>query len=55
MKNEETPIIDGDLSNQVKTEDSFWQLEDSKYLNIILTKLDKKGIWWSHVLEGNFI
>ena len=38
MKNEDVPIIDGELQEKVKVEDSYWSIEDKKYVNIAFEK-----------------
>merc|ERR1712070_893477 len=42
-------IIDGELSEKVKVEDSFWNLEDKKYINIVFEKA-YEAIWKTVVL-----
>ncbi|KAK9829037.1 hypothetical protein WJX72_003559 [[Myrmecia] bisecta] len=45
------PIIDDELSEPVKQEDSFWNLQDGCLLEINLQKVDKMH-WWKHVVKG---
>ena len=44
LVSQDTPLIDGDLQEKVKVEDSFWNIEDKKYLNIVFTKA-YEAIW----------
>lgn len=44
LKNEDKPILDGELSEKVKVEDSFWSIEDKKYINITFEKA-YEAIW----------
>jgi len=44
LKNQDTPIIDGELQEKVKVEDSFWNIEDKKYINITFEKA-YEAIW----------
>ena len=41
---QEKPIIDGEISEKIKVEDSFWNLEDKKYINIVFEKA-YESIW----------
>lgn len=43
------PIIDGELCNEIKLEESTWVLEDSKSLLINLEKVNKME-WWSRLV-----
>ncbi|GAA0149933.1 microtubule or microtubule-binding cytoskeletal protein [Lithospermum erythrorhizon] len=51
LKNQETPILEGDFFKPVKTEESFWSLEDGSNVSILLTKVDKMD-WWKSLFEG---
>ncbi|KAG9143095.1 hypothetical protein Leryth_006354 [Lithospermum erythrorhizon] len=51
LKGKETPILEGVLFKPVKTEDSFWSLEDGSNVSILLTKVDRQD-WWKSLLEG---
>jgi len=42
-------IIDGDLCNEIKVEDSFWVIQDSIWVVITLTKVNKME-WWKHLV-----
>ena len=44
LNNEETPLIDGELQEKVKIDDSYWSIEDKKYLNITFEK-GYEAIW----------
>lgn len=44
LKAEDKPIIDGELQEKVKVEDSFWNIEDKKYINITFEKA-YEAIW----------
>nr|CAG4635624.1 EOG090X0AH4 [Artemia franciscana] len=43
------PIIDGDLCNEVKVEDSTWVLEDRKTIFVSMEKVNKME-WWTRVV-----
>ncbi|CAD6889472.1 unnamed protein product [Tilletia controversa] len=45
------PIFQGELSREIKEDDSTWSLEDS-IIAIYLEKL-KQGDWWAHVLTSD--
>jgi hypothetical protein len=45
----EAPIIDGELCEKVKVDDSMWSVEDGKYLNINFEKA-YEAIWKCVVL-----
>eukprot|EP01084_Bolivina_argentea_P130459 230297_1 len=45
-------IVDGELYKKVIVDDSFWTLEDSKDISIILQK-DNKMEWWRYVIKGD--
>lgn len=44
LKGEDICIIDGDLQEKIKVEESFWNLEDKKYVNISFEKA-YEAIW----------
>lgn len=44
LKSSDTPIIDGDLQEKVKIDDSFWSIEDKKFINITFEKA-YEAIW----------
>lgn len=46
------PIIDGELCDEVKTEESMWVLQDGKTILINIEKL--KGMnWWKHLIKSD--
>lgn len=46
------PIIDGELCDEVKTEESMWVLQDGKTILINFEKL--KGMnWWKHLVKSD--
>ena len=49
IKGQDAAIIDGELSEKVKVEDSFWNLEDKKYINIVFEKA-YEAIWKTVVM-----
>ena len=46
------PIIDGELYQPIKVEDSFWSLEDQKAVSILLTKQNQMD-WWKSLIKGD--
>ncbi|CAI9092545.1 OLC1v1027817C1 [Oldenlandia corymbosa var. corymbosa] len=51
LKNQ-PPIIDGELYQPVKVDDSFWSLEDQKSISILLTKQNQME-WWKYLVKGD--
>ena len=49
LKGSDECIIDGELQEKVKVEDSFWSIEDRKYINITFEKA-YEAIWKSIIL-----
>lgn len=49
LKNQEQPLIDGELQEKVKVEDSFWSIEDRKFINITFEKA-YEAIWKTVIL-----
>ncbi|PSS04450.1 Protein BOBBER like [Actinidia chinensis var. chinensis] len=45
------PIIDGELCQSVKVDDSFWSLEDQKSISVLLTKQNQME-WWKCLVKG---
>ncbi|GAB1607627.1 nuclear migration protein nudC [Argonauta hians] len=43
-------IIDGDLSKEIKLEESTWTIEDSKNIVVSMDKINKME-WWSKLIE----
>lgn len=48
----QAPIVDGTFHKSIICDDSFWTIEDSKYLVLSLQKQNKME-WWKCVLEGD--
>lgn len=48
----QAPIVDGIFHKSIICDDSFWTIEDSKYLVLSLQKQNKME-WWKCVLEGD--
>lgn len=44
-------MLEGELHERVKVDDSFWSVEDNEYLNINLEKMEEKI--WKTVLVGD--
>ena len=51
LNSQDTPLIDGDLDNKVKVEDSYWSIEDKKYINITFEKAHEAI--WKCVIQGD--
>ena len=49
LKGSDTPIIDGELFEKVKVDESEWTIEDREYLTITLEKMEEK-IWKTIVI-----
>ncbi|CAI9771991.1 unnamed protein product [Fraxinus pennsylvanica] len=45
------PVIDGELFQPIKVDDSFWSLEDQKSVSILLTKQNQME-WWKYLVKG---
>ncbi|CAM9937541.1 unnamed protein product, partial [Laminaria digitata] len=45
-------LVDGEMYNKVKVDDSFWTLEDGKEVNIALQK-ENQMEWWKCVVKGD--
>ncbi|KAL9266829.1 BOBBER 2-like protein [Drosera capensis] len=45
------PIIDGELFQFIKPDDSYWSLEDQKSISILLTKHNQME-WWRCLVKG---
>lgn len=46
------PIIDGELSGEVKQEESVWVLQDSKTVLITLEKINRMN-WWNRLVTSD--
>ena len=44
VKGQDAPLIDGELFDKIKPDDSYWNVEDAEYLNINMEKA-KENIW----------
>uniref|UniRef100_A0A7I4YE95 Nuclear migration protein nudC n=1 Tax=Haemonchus contortus TaxID=6289 RepID=A0A7I4YE95_HAECO len=47
-----TPVIDGELHEEIKTESSAWVLEDKKNVTITFEKLNQMT-WWTRLVKGD--
>ncbi|KAI8057160.1 HSP20-like chaperone [Syncephalis plumigaleata] len=48
----EAPIIDGELSKDIKVEESTWTIDEQKEVVIQLEKINKAE-WWKNVIVGH--
>ncbi|KAL8134695.1 hypothetical protein AgCh_009645 [Apium graveolens] len=48
----QVPIIDGDLYQSLKVDESFWSLEDQKSISVLLTKQNQME-WWKYLVKGD--
>ncbi|KAJ6843891.1 protein BOBBER 1-like [Iris pallida] len=46
------PIIDGELHQSVKLDDCFWNIEDGKFISVLLTKQNQME-WWKCLVKGD--
>jgi len=51
VKGASEPILDGELYERVKCDDSFWNVEDNEFLNVYLQKMEEKI--WTTVMLGD--
>ncbi|GAB4826225.1 hypothetical protein Ancab_009090 [Ancistrocladus abbreviatus] len=47
----QAPVIDGELYQTVKPDESFWSLEDQKSISILMTKHNQLE-WWRCLVKG---
>ncbi|CAK9219975.1 unnamed protein product [Sphagnum troendelagicum] len=48
----QSPLVEGELSNLVKTDDCFWSIEEGRALSILLAKQNNMA-YWKNVIEGD--
>ncbi|KAH8967037.1 hypothetical protein BDL97_03G057100 [Sphagnum fallax] len=46
----QSPLVEGELSNLVKTDDCFWSIEEGRALSILLAKQNNMA-YWKNVIE----
>lgn len=51
IKGQAEPLVDGELSEKIKVDDSFWSVEDKKYCNITFEKAYEAI--WKTVIKGD--
>ena len=51
IKGQEEKLVEGDLFEKIKVEDSFWNLEDNKYLVLTLEK--QSEVIWKTIITGD--
>jgi hypothetical protein len=51
IKGDKEPLIDGELDEKVKTEESFWSIEDGKFLKIDFEKAEERI--WKTIVKGD--
>uniref|UniRef100_K3X6D0 CS domain-containing protein n=1 Tax=Globisporangium ultimum (strain ATCC 200006 / CBS 805.95 / DAOM BR144) TaxID=431595 RepID=K3X6D0_GLOUD len=51
LKNTETPLLDGELPEKVRSDESLWSIESNQTLQISLEKIKKT--WWASALKGD--
>ena len=49
LKSDETPLIDGELQEKIKVDESTWSIEDKKFLNVTFEK-GYEAIWKSIIV-----
>jgi len=51
LKADDQPLIDGELQEKIKVDDSYWSIEDKKYINITFEKAYEAI--WKTVITGD--
>mmetsp|Transcript_7307 Transcript_7307/g.11461 ORF Transcript_7307/g.11461 Transcript_7307/m.11461 type:complete len:168 (-) Transcript_7307:130-633(-) len=51
LKADDKPLIDGELQEKIKVDDSYWSIEDKKYINITFEKAYEAI--WKTVITGD--
>lgn len=46
----EPPVIEGNLSKEIKLEESTWTIDDGKTVVVSIDKVNKME-WWSHIID----
>jgi len=52
LTSQKTPLIDAPLTKMIRTDDSFWSIEDGNKLILNLQKLNTME-WWDSICEGD--
>lgn len=51
LKGSSEKLVEGDLFEKIKVEDSFWSIEDNKYLVLTLEK--QSEVIWKTIITGD--
>ncbi len=51
LKGQEEPLINGELDQKIKVDESYWSIEDGKYLNLNMEKATE--IIWKTIVLGD--
>ena len=49
LKSQDEPLINGELQEKIKADETYWSIEDKKYLNIVFEKA-YEAIWKTVIL-----